>query len=146
MKLNIDTVKEKFSNFVDRLKLFFSENKKLIMIILPIIIFIIFLLVLLLILLSKQNDNSENYQTKAKIEVQLKTTTGANGLKKLNPNSLWLLDEPLKLPPIQFSREQRRIWKQNEVDYWYEAPSEEVMDDLRQKNKEIIDNLLEAAP
>ncbi len=145
MKFDMSTAKEKFNNFFGRIKIFFFENKKAMMIILPIVFFIIFLLIMLLILLAN-SSNEEGYRAKESPEIHINNSKITNGLKKLNPNSLWLLDEPLKLPPIQFSREQRKLWKKAEVDYWYEPPSEKAMEELRQKNKKIIDDLLEDAP
>ena len=65
---------------------------------------------------------------------------------KIDPNVLWLLEEPLYLPPIQFSREQRKIWEEEEIEYWYEPPSKQIMEMLNKKNKNLVDNILEAAP
>ena len=65
---------------------------------------------------------------------------------KIDPKVLWVLEEPLRLPPIQFSREQRKMWDRHEVEFWYEPPSKEIMEMLDKKNKNLVDNILEAAP
>ena len=61
-------------------------------------------------------------------------------------DKLQIIDETLYLPPIQFSREQHKIWEKEEVDYWYEPPAEKDMEELHKQNKKIADKILEAAP
>ncbi len=140
----MDAIKEKITNFFSTVKTFISDNKKAVVVILSFIVFITILLIILISMLSKNDE--EPIRKTSSAETQLSNEQNETGFKKISPDSLWLLEEPLKLPPIQFSREQREIWKPAELDYWYEAPDEQAMKELRQKNKEIIDNLLEDAP
>lgn len=64
----------------------------------------------------------------------------------VDPNALWLLEEPLPLPSIQFSRKQRKIWSQDEFNYWYKGFSKEDIEKLKEENRKIIEKLLESAP
>ncbi len=141
----MNTIKEKIKNFFSKIKTFVSDNKKIVILISSVIVVILLLLIFLLIALSK-NNKPETARGRVKPTIQTNNSDTITVNKKVNPNDLWLLDEPIQLPPIQFSREQRQIWKPAEVDYWYEAPSEEAMKILREKNKKIINDLLEEAP
>ncbi len=145
MKFDINTIKKKIKNFFSTINTFFSENKKAMIIIILAVILIILLSIMLISMLS-QNKNEDKAHRRAKKTVKVEKTKTSANLQKIESTSIWLPDEPIKLPPIQFSREQRQIWKPAEVDYWYEAPDEEAMKELRQKNKKIIDDLMEDAP
>ncbi len=138
----MDKIKEIFSKFLEKMKTFFSaENfsvhKKEVIIIFSSIALILFLVIIILLVTAKPGNKTEMKTTESSSQVPL---------KKIDPNSLWLLDEPLQLPPIQFSREQRKIWKQGEIEYWYKPPSQEAMTELHIQNKKLIKNLLEEAP
>ncbi|PIE98679.1 MAG: hypothetical protein CR988_02230 [Treponema sp.] len=80
-------------------------------------------------------------------QVNKKDETGepAEVLKsvKIQPNMLWLSDEPLQLPPVQFSREQKKTWLEEDVMEFYFYPNEKTMQELHQKNEEKIKDLLE---
>lgn len=136
-------LKDKISGFFKKIQDFFSNNIKTVIIITCVVIFIL-VLVLILIFISFGNKNiqSDNQDKKAVLSSQLSDFKS----RKINSDKLQLIDEPLNLPPIQFSREQLKVWEKTETDYWYEPPTEKDMEELHKKNKEIVDNILEASP
>lgn len=94
---------------------------------------VLILLIVIIILLASQGGRKEKKET-----VQ-KTIS-------VDPNVLWLLEEPLQPPSIQFSRKQRKTWSQEEFEYWYKGFSKEDMEKLHEENKKTIEKLLESAP
>ena len=66
----------------------------------------------------------------------------------VDTNMLYLLDEPLKTPPVQFSRKQRKQWSINEIEWWIgEEPfTKEEIELLKLKNRELIQKLLDSTP
>ena len=57
--------------------------------------------------------------------------------------------DPQKTPPLEsyyFSRESREEWEQEEVDRWFEEPSQKNVDNLDKANDKVIDKILGAAP
>lgn len=62
---------------------------------------------------------------------------------KIAPEHIWLNDEPLPLPPIQFSREQKKVWTTEDIEKFFIEPNEAVLDTLHEKNSEKIKQLLE---
>lgn len=138
MKKIIIKIQKFFDTFNETLQDFFVSNKKLMLIAGSCTIFILFITIVLITVFSKKNEPTHS-----------KTETGGTDIKRsvsIDPNVFWLLDEPLKLPPIQFSREQRTIWDAGEIEFWYEEPSPEAMKILNKKNKKIVENILEEVP
>ena len=64
----------------------------------------------------------------------------------VDTNMLYLLDEPLKMPPVQFSRKQRKQWSMNEIEWWIEPFSKEDLETLKMQNRAVIDKLLDNVP
>ena len=66
----------------------------------------------------------------------------------VDTNMLYLLEEPLQTPPVQFSRKQRKQWSINEIEWWIgEEPfTKEELELLKQKNRELIQKLLDNTP
>lgn len=64
----------------------------------------------------------------------------------LDASVLQLPDEPLDLPPIHYSRKQKKIWSDADVQYWYTIPNEEQMQKLHAINEEKMNNLWETVP
>ncbi|MGP1455650.1 MAG: hypothetical protein ACTTJ7_07835 [Treponema sp.] len=64
----------------------------------------------------------------------------------LDASVLQLPDEPLDLPPIHYSRKQKKIWTDADVQYWYTIPNEEQMQKLHAINEEKMKNLWETVP
>jgi len=126
-------LKSKISGIFKNMQVSFSHHRKPVIIIVCALIFIL-TLSLLLIIFS---------QTK-KAVLSSKNSDFKSG--KVDTDKLQIIDEPLYLPPIQFSREQHKIWEKEEVDYWYEPPAEKDMEELHKQNKKIADKILEAAP
>ena len=62
---------------------------------------------------------------------------------KIAPDQLWLPNELLPLPPIQFSREQKQIWSDEEIKSFFVEPDEDTKKLLHDKNIEKIHDLLE---
>ena len=135
-------LKNKITDIFKNIRDFFSNNRKAVIIIVCILIFIL-ILSLLLILVSQKKDDASHSKTKQAV-LSSKNSDFKSG--KVNTDKLQIIDEPLYLPPIQFSREQRKIWEKEEVDYWYEPPTKEDMEELHKQNKKIADKILEAAP
>ena len=135
-------LKNKITDIFKNIRDFFSNNRKAVIIIVCILIFIL-ILSLLLILVSQKKDDTSHSKTKQAV-LSSKNSDFKSG--KVDMDKLQIIDEPLYLPPIQFSREQRKIWEKEEVDYWYEPPTEEDMEELHKQNKKIADKILEAAP
>ena len=108
-------LKDKISGFFKKIQDFFSNNIKTVIIITCVVIFIL-VLVLILIFISFGNKNiqSDNQDKKAVLSSQLSDFKS----RKINSDKLQLIDEPLNLPLIQFSREQLNIWEKTETDYW----------------------------
>ncbi|MGP1438895.1 MAG: hypothetical protein ACTTKH_07475 [Treponema sp.] len=64
----------------------------------------------------------------------------------VDSNMLYLLEEPLQLPPVQFSRKQRKQWQMNEIEWWVEPFSKEDVETLKLKNRAMIEKLLNNVP
>ena len=66
----------------------------------------------------------------------------------VDENMLYLLDEPLKAPPVQFSRKQRKAWQQEEIEWWINRDpfTREELETLKIKNREMIQKLLDSVP
>ena len=66
----------------------------------------------------------------------------------VDTNMLYLLEEPLKAPPIQFSRKQRKAWQMSEIEWWIESNkfTKEELENLKTKNREMIKKLLDNVP
>ena len=135
-------LKSKISGIFKNMQDSFSHNRKPVIIIVCALIFIL-ILSLLLIIFSQKKDGT-SHSVKKKAALSSKNSDFKSG--KVNTDKLQIIDEPLYLPPIQFSREQRKIWEKEEVDYWYEPPTKEDMEELHKQNKKIADKILEAAP
>lgn len=141
--------REKIDDMVEVIKNFIFDNKIYVIIFVSFLTITFILLMIMLIIFSlKSKSNLKNTVENGKsAEDSLFIFTDSSvGNSKIDPNILRLLEEPLKLPPIQFSREQRKIWKKSEIDYWYKLPSSKSMEELNKKNKRVIDTILEAAP
>ena len=135
-------LKSKISGIFKNMQDSFSHNRKPVIIIVCALIFILTLSLLLIIFSQKKDDAS--YSETKKAVLSSKNSDFKSG--KVDTDKLQIIDEPLYLPPIQFSREQRKIWEKEEVDYWYEPPTKEDMEELHKQNKKIADKILEAAP
>lgn len=64
----------------------------------------------------------------------------------VDTNMLYLLDEPLQVPPVQFSRKQRKQWSMNEIEWWIEPFSKEELETLKMQNRAVIEKLLDNVP
>jgi hypothetical protein len=64
----------------------------------------------------------------------------------VDTNMLYLLDEPLQVPPVQFSRKQRKQWSMNEIEWWVEPFSKEELETLKMQNRAVIEKLLDNVP
>ena len=66
----------------------------------------------------------------------------------VDTNMLYLLEEPLKTPPVQFSRKQRKQWQMSEIEWWIgdEAFTKDEIEQLKLKNRELIQKLLDNTP
>ena len=80
-----------------------------------------------------------------------------NGTKKIetDPNEIMisidpvvfqLPHEPLELPPIQYSRKQKKIWTDADLQYWYAIPDTEQMQKLHEINDQQMHKLWENVP
>ena len=134
-------LKSKISGILKNMQDSFSHNRKAVIIVCALIFILI--LSLLLIIFSQKKDDASHSETK-KTVLSSKNSDFKSG--KVDTDKIQIIDEPLYLPPIQFSREQRKIWEKEEVDYWYEPPTKEDMEELHKQNKKIADKILEAAP
>lgn len=64
----------------------------------------------------------------------------------VDTNMLYLLDEPLQVPLVQFSRKQRKQWSMNEIEWWIEPFSKEELETLKMQNRAVIEKLLDNVP
>ena len=82
--------------------------------------------------------------------VRVKAIKSANDEAKkpviVDTNMLYLLEEPLPIPPVQFSRKQRKQWSMNEIEWWIEPFSKEELETLKMQNRAIIEKLLDNVP
>lgn len=60
------------------------------------------------------------------------------------PEHIWIPENPLILPEIQFSREQKKEWTQEEIQKFFVEPNEDSLKELHRQNTEKIKKLLEA--
>ena len=109
----------------------FFENKMNLVVILLVVAFFVFGILLLVRLRQIKKSNVEE-----SIPVIV------------DENMLYLLDEPLKAPPVQFSRKQRKIWQQEEIEWWINKKpfTKEELENLKTKNRELIQKLLDNVP
>ena len=64
----------------------------------------------------------------------------------IDPVIFMLPDEPLELPPIQYSRKQKKIWTDSDLQYWYTIPDAEQMQKLHDINERQMNKLWESVP
>ena len=64
----------------------------------------------------------------------------------IDPVIFLLPDEPLELPPIQYSRKQKKIWTEADLQYWYAIPDAEQMQKLHDINERQMNKLWESIP
>lgn len=62
---------------------------------------------------------------------------------RIAPENLYLPEDPLVLPPIQFSREQEKVWSDEKIEKFFVVPKNEEIENLHKNNTKKIDNLLE---
>ncbi|MEL3900813.1 hypothetical protein [Treponema phagedenis] len=77
----------------------------------------------------------------------MKTADGEEIINvKIAPALMAVPEEPLSLPPIEFSRKQKKNWDEEEIQELYETPTKEEMEDLHKENEKQIKELMEAVP
>ncbi|MGP1576899.1 MAG: hypothetical protein ACTTH7_05340 [Treponema sp.] len=64
----------------------------------------------------------------------------------IDPAVFVLPEEPLDLPPVQYSRKQKKVWTEADVQYWYTLPDAEQMKKLHDANEEKMKKLWESVP
>jgi len=64
----------------------------------------------------------------------------------IDPMIFMLPDEPLELPPVQYSRKQKKIWTDSDLQYWYTIPDAEQMQKLHDINERQMNKLWESVP
>lgn len=128
-------IEEYFSSFNIRLQNFIASNKKIVLIVTGAVVVSLILLIVIIIATSTGKSRSDEVEPHNVV----RTT-------KIDPNVFWLLDEPLDLPGIQLSHEQNKKWDEDDIEFWYEKPSDETMEKLHKHNKKIIEKLLEETP
>lgn len=64
----------------------------------------------------------------------------------IDPMIFMLPDEPLELPPVQYSRKQKKIWTDADLQYWYTIPDTEQMQKLHDINEQQMNKLWESVP
>ena len=64
----------------------------------------------------------------------------------IDPVIFMLPDEPLELPPVQYSRKQKKIWTDSDLQYWYTIPDAEQMQKLHDINERQMNKLWESVP
>ncbi len=67
-------------------------------------------------------------------------------LISIDPVIFLLPDEPLSLPPIQYSRKQKKIWTEADLQYWYTIPDKDQMQRLHDINERQMNKLWESVP
>jgi len=107
------------------------ENKMNLLIILLVIAFFVFGILLIV-----------------RIRAIKKTSSDEKTPVVVDSNMLYLLEEPLQIPPVQFSRKQRKEWELSEIEWWLknEPFTKEELEKLKLKNRELIKKLLDSAP
>ena len=82
--------------------------------------------------------------------VRVKAIKNANDEAKkpviVDTNMLYLVEEPLPIPPVQFSRKQRKQWSMSEIEWWIEPFSKEELETLKMQNRAVIEKLLDNVP
>lgn len=64
----------------------------------------------------------------------------------IDPAVFMLPAEPLELPPVTYSRKQKKIWTDTDLQYWYTIPDEEQMKKLHSINESRMKKLWESVP
>ena len=64
----------------------------------------------------------------------------------IDPMIFMLPDEPLALPRVQYSRKQKKIWTDSDLQYWYTIPDAEQMQKLHDINERQMNQLWESVP
>ncbi|MEL3906316.1 MAG: hypothetical protein P1P65_04720 [Treponema sp.] len=81
--------------------------------------------------------------------VQGSRKTGADPdevIISIDPAVFLLPDEPLELPPVQYSRKQKKIWTEADLEYWYTIPDADQMQKLHEVNEQQMKKLWESVP
>ena len=64
----------------------------------------------------------------------------------IDPVIFQLPDEPLELPPIQYSRKHKKRWTEADLQYWYTIPDKDQMQKLHDINEQQMNKLWESVP
>lgn len=64
----------------------------------------------------------------------------------IDPAIFMLPEEPLALPPVSYSRKQKKIWTDADLQYWYTIPDDEQMQKLHNINELRMKKLWENIP
>lgn len=64
----------------------------------------------------------------------------------LDPTVFMLPKEPLELPPVTYSRRQKKTWTDADLQYWYTIPDKEQMQKLHSINEQRMEKLWESVP
>lgn len=64
----------------------------------------------------------------------------------IDPAVFMLPEEPLTLPPVSYSRKQKKIWTDADLQYWYTIPDAQQMQKLHNINELRMKKLWESIP
>ena len=125
----LDTIKEKISPLIEKLRSFYEENKKLSIIILSLVALLLLCLILLISIAGKKKE------------------------PKVIPGTVLELTEPLAVPngpelPKEYtaSRTPKDKWSEEESEEWFTVPSQKEIDSLSKANDNLITEITGAAP
>ena len=64
----------------------------------------------------------------------------------IDPAVFLFPEDPLTLPPVQYSRKQKKSWTEEGLQYWYTIPDKDQMQKLHDINELQMQKLWESIP
>jgi len=113
---------------------FFETHKKRCVIVLSALLLIFIGMLIFQISVSSQQKK------RTRIEQELLRS------QRVPVTDVWLLPDPLPLPGIQFSRDQKKQWGPQEQNLWYSEINEQDVAAVGSEARRQIDALLESVP
>lgn len=125
----IDAIKDKFLFLKEKAIDFYNQNKKIAIICLCIIILLLILIIIIIANSGKSKKKEEPQTLQLIVTENLQIPAGPEISEEYNP-----------------SRITGSKWEKNETEEWFTIPSDKEINNLSSTNKNIVNEIIKAAP
>ena len=125
----LDSIKEKVSSLIQKVREFYEENKMLSLIIAGLVALLLLCIVLLIAIAGKKKEPQQVPGTILELTENLVVPDGPELPKDYTP-----------------SRTTKERWSDEEAEEWFTVPSQKEIDSLSKANDNLINEITGAAP